>query len=114
MKASPQITMLEPRMRMPVWRRASPKYWKTRPFRTWPAILLVKPKISPAELSHSRGTAVQPAPIYLRPPRFFFPRPHFFFFFFLAKAEGCSWLFLAPPFFFLFFFRLHCLVGFAG
>ena len=37
MKTKPQITIVEPRMMMPVWRSASPKNWKTRPVNTSPA-----------------------------------------------------------------------------
>ncbi len=65
MKTRPQITIVEPRIRIPVWRSASPKNWKTRPVKTRPMTRAQKPKISPIELSQPRGTAVQPAPISL-------------------------------------------------
>ena len=60
MKTRPQMTMVEPRIRIPVWRSASPKNWKTRPVKTRPMTRAEKPKISPIELSQPRGTAVQP------------------------------------------------------
>ena len=37
--------------------------WKTFPEKTSPMTRAQKPKISPIELSHPRGTASQPAPI---------------------------------------------------
>src|SRR3954469_14435297 len=66
MKTRPQMTIVEPRIRIPVWRRASPKNWKTRPVKTRPATRAQKPKISPIDSSHPRGTASQPA--FMIPP----------------------------------------------
>ena len=61
MKTRPQITIVEPRIMIPVWRSASPKNWKTRPVNTSPATRVQNPKISPIEFSQPRGTASQPA-----------------------------------------------------
>ena len=60
MKIRPQITIAEPRIRIPAWRRASPKNFSTRPERTCPATIPQKREISPIESSHPRGTAIQP------------------------------------------------------
>src|SRR5262249_500659 len=66
MNTRPQMTMVEPRIRMPVWRRASPKNWKTRPLKTSPATRARKPKIWRMELSEPGGTASHPA--FIRTP----------------------------------------------
>jgi len=57
MKTSDQITTVEPTIRMPDWRSASPKKRKTRSPKTSRTMLPVKRPISPVEESHSRGSA---------------------------------------------------------
>src|SRR5215210_1692843 len=63
MKARPMITRPEPRIRIPAWRRASPKNLKTRPLKTSAAVLARKPMISPNDSIQSRGTLSQVLPI---------------------------------------------------
>ncbi len=54
------MTTVEPRIRIPAWRSASPKNWKTRPVKTRPITRPQNRKISPIEVSQSLGTASQP------------------------------------------------------
>src|SRR3954453_24104348 len=56
----PQMTIVEPRIRIPAWRSASPKNWSTRPEYTRPMVRPQKRAIAPSEASQSRGTASQP------------------------------------------------------
>ena len=48
MKTIPQITIAEPRIRIPAWRRASPKKWNTRPLKmspkAWPQKRMMSPR----------------------------------------------------------------------
>ena len=59
MKARPQITIADPRIRMPAWRSASPKKRKTRPLNTPATTLPQKRAISPALAIQSFGTDSQ-------------------------------------------------------
>src|SRR3954454_10733389 len=54
------MTIVEPRIRIPAWRSASPKNWSTRPEYTRPMVRPQKRAIAPSEASQSRGTASQP------------------------------------------------------
>src|SRR5678816_2856206 len=63
--ASPQITSADPRIRIPAWRSASPKNWKTRPSRTSPTTRAANRASSPKEAIQSRGTPSQDSPIRL-------------------------------------------------
>src|SRR3954471_14951913 len=63
MKTIPQITSAEPRIRIPAWRRASPKKLKTRPLKTSPKASPQKRMMSPSEAIQSRGTPSQELPI---------------------------------------------------
>src|SRR5215217_9337920 len=63
MKASPQITSAEPRIRIPAWRSASPKKRSAPPPRASRATRAEKAPISPNEPIHSRGTPSQARPI---------------------------------------------------
>ena len=56
MKARPQITIAEPRIRIPAWRSASPKKRNTRPLNTPATTVPQKRAISPAEEIQSLGT----------------------------------------------------------
>ena len=60
MNTIPQITSAEPRIRMPAWRRASPKKWNTRPLKMSPKACPQKRMMSPSEAIQSLGTASQP------------------------------------------------------
>src|SRR3954447_19031864 len=60
MKTSPQMTIVDPRIRIPAWRSASPKNCSTRPEQTSPIVRPQKRAISPGEGSQSLGTASQP------------------------------------------------------
>src|SRR5215207_6810512 len=63
MKARPQITSAEPRIRMPAWRSASPKKCRTRPLNTAPITRAQNFAMSPKDAIQSRGTLSQPVPI---------------------------------------------------
>src|SRR5919107_5256875 len=63
MKARPQITSAEPRIRIPAWRSASPKKWKTLPLKTAPITRAQNLAMSPKDAIQSRGTLSQPVPI---------------------------------------------------
>src|SRR6267378_5038973 len=56
----PQITSALPKIRIPAWRRASPKNLNTRPLKMSPKASPQKRMMSPSEAIQSRGTAVQP------------------------------------------------------
>ena len=56
MKTIPQITIAEPRIRMPAWRRASPKKWNTRPLKMSPKDWPQKRMMSPRLAIQSLGT----------------------------------------------------------
>ena len=60
MNTIPQITSAEPRIRIPAWRRASPKKWNTRPLKMSPKAWPQKRMMSPSEATQSLGTASQP------------------------------------------------------
>src|SRR4051794_18614586 len=60
MKTKAQMITAEPRIRMPDWRRLSPKKRRTRPLETRPATREPKRAISPKEASQPRGTSSQP------------------------------------------------------
>src|SRR5918992_5782891 len=66
MKARPQITSAEPRIRMPAWRSASPKKWNTRPLNTYATTRAENLAMSPNEAIQSRGTDSQVRPISRR------------------------------------------------
>jgi hypothetical protein len=55
MKASDQITIVEPRIRTPAWRSASPKKRKTRRPKTSPKSRAANLAMSPSEAIQSRG-----------------------------------------------------------
>src|SRR3954470_24347600 len=55
MKASDQITIVEPRISTPAWRSASPKKRKTRSPKTSPKSRAANLAMSPSEASQSRG-----------------------------------------------------------
>src|SRR5215218_6604970 len=63
MKASPQITSAEPRIRMPAWRSASPKKCRTLPEKTAPTMRAENLAMSPKDAIQSRGTLSQDWPI---------------------------------------------------
>src|SRR6185503_12554726 len=60
MKTIPQITRALPKIRIPAWRRASPKKWNTRPLKMSPKASPQKRMMSPSEAIQSRGTPSQP------------------------------------------------------
>src|SRR3954466_3538606 len=60
MKQSDQITTVEPTIRTPAWRSASPKNLKTRRRKISPKTRAKNFVMSPNEVSQSRGTASQP------------------------------------------------------
>src|SRR3954469_108425 len=60
MKQSDRITTVEPTIRIPAWRSASPKNLKTRPRSTSPKTRAKNLVMSPNEAIQSRGTASQP------------------------------------------------------
>src|ERR671915_204416 len=66
MKARPQITSAEPRIRMPACRSASPKKWKTRPLNTSATTRAENLAMSPNEAIQSLGTLSQVLPISQR------------------------------------------------
>src|SRR5919112_1108340 len=68
MKARPQITIADPRIRMPAWRRVSPKKWSTRPLKTSATTRAENLAMSPNEAIQSLGTLSQVRPIS-RPTR---------------------------------------------
>ena len=59
MKARPQITIAEPRIRIPAWRSASPKKRNTRPLNTPATTVPQNRAISPNEEIQSFGTDSQ-------------------------------------------------------
>ena len=63
MNASPQITIAEPRIRMPAWRSVSPKKRSTRPLNTSATTRAEKRAMSPNEAIQSFGTLSQVSPI---------------------------------------------------
>src|SRR5215207_3646666 len=63
MKASPQITSADPRIRIPAWRNASPKKWKTRPLKTSATTRAQNRAMSPNDEIQSFGTLSQLLPI---------------------------------------------------
>ena len=63
MKTIPQITSAEPKIRMPAWRRASPKKWNTRPLKMSPKDWPQKRMMSPRLAIQSLGTDSQPMPV---------------------------------------------------
>src|SRR4051812_29353049 len=67
MKQSDQITIVDPTIRTPAWRSASPKYRKTRSRKISPKTRPENLTMSPNEATQSRGTAIQPGT--RRPPR---------------------------------------------
>src|SRR3954447_7435145 len=60
MNTIPQITSAEPKIRIPAWRRASPKNLNTRPLKMSPKACPEKRMMSPSEAIQSRGKGVQP------------------------------------------------------
>src|SRR5919198_5415687 len=60
MKTIPQITSAEPKIRIPAWRRASPKKRKTRALKMSPKTAPENRTMSPNEAIQSRGIANQP------------------------------------------------------
>ena len=63
MKARPQITIAEPRIRMPAWRSVSPTKWSTRPLKTSATTRAENLAMSPNEAIQSLGTLSQVLPI---------------------------------------------------
>src|SRR5271154_3944427 len=57
MNTNDQITTVEPTIKIPDWRSASPKNRNTRRLHTSRTIVPVKRPISPVAASHSRGIA---------------------------------------------------------
>ena len=55
MNTIPQITSAEPKIRIPAWRRASPKKWNTRPLKMSPKAWPQKRMMSPSEATQSLG-----------------------------------------------------------
>jgi hypothetical protein len=62
MNTIPQITSAEPKIKIPAWRRASPKNLNTRPLKMSPKASPQKRMMSPSEASQSFGTESQPTP----------------------------------------------------
>src|SRR3954453_23694469 len=60
MKHRLQMTIVEPTISTPAWRRASPKYRKTRRRKISPKTRPENLMMSPNEASQSRGTVSQP------------------------------------------------------
>src|SRR3954471_5112956 len=60
MNTIPQITSAEPKIRIPAWRRASPKKWNTRPLKMSPKASPQKRMMSPKDAIQSLGIANQP------------------------------------------------------
>ncbi len=54
---SPQMTTVEETISTPAWRSVSPKKRNTRSPYTSPTTRAMNPPMSPAEASHSRGSA---------------------------------------------------------
>jgi hypothetical protein len=65
MNARPQITIAEPRIRMPAWRRLSPRKRSTRPSTISRTTRAENLAMSPNEAIQSFGTLNQVRPIYL-------------------------------------------------
>src|SRR5688572_28093096 len=65
MNTIPQITRALPKIRIPAWRRASPKKWNTRPLKMSPKAWPQKRMMSPKEATQSLGIASQP--VIIRP-----------------------------------------------
>src|SRR5215207_7748964 len=68
MNANPQITIAEPRIRIPAWRSVSPMKRSTRPLKTSPITVAANFAMSPNEAIQSRGTLSQVLPISFAPP----------------------------------------------
>src|SRR5947199_10683666 len=68
MNARPQMTIVEPRISTPHWRRHSPKKRKTRPPHTSPTTRAENLAITPKLAIQSRGTVSQPTGIRTQPP----------------------------------------------
>src|SRR5687767_15775139 len=83
MNTIPQITRALPKIRIPAWRRASPKKWNTRPLKMSPKAWPQKRMMSPSEATQSRGTASQPIRKDSRPPSAVRRRP-------TADGRPCS------------------------
>src|ERR687894_2902500 len=66
MKASPQITSAEPRIKIPACRSASPKKWKTRPLKMSTTTRTENLAMSPKEAIQSLGTLSHVLPISWR------------------------------------------------
>ena len=62
MNARPQITIAEPRIRMPAWRSVSPKKRSTRPLKTSATTRAENLAMSPNEAIQSFGTLSQVLP----------------------------------------------------
>jgi hypothetical protein len=60
MKTIPQITSALPKIKIPAWRRASPKNLKTRALKMSPKAWPQKRMMSPSEAIQSLGTVSQP------------------------------------------------------
>src|SRR4051812_2070131 len=60
MKHRLQMTIVEPTIRTPAWRSASPKKRKTRPRKISPKTRAENLTMSPNEATQSLGTAIQP------------------------------------------------------
>ena len=58
MKARPQMTSAEPRIRMPAWRSASPKKGSTFPLKTAPMTRAQNCASSPNAVTQLRGALV--------------------------------------------------------
>src|SRR4051812_29336853 len=66
MNARPQITIAEPRIRMPAWRSVSPTKCRTRPLKTSATTRAENLAMSPNEAIQSFGTLSQVLPISSR------------------------------------------------
>ena len=60
MNTMPQITSADPKIRIPAWRRASPKKWNTRALKMSPKAWPKNLTMSPSDATQSRGTVSQP------------------------------------------------------
>ena len=68
MNARPQITIAEPRIRMPAWRSASPKKWQDAPAEHRRAMTRAENlAMSPNEAIQSFGTSAQVLPVGVHP-----------------------------------------------
>ena len=63
MNARPQMTIAEPRIRMPAWRSVSPAKRSVLPPNTSPITRPLNFAMSPSDASQSRGTSSQDEPI---------------------------------------------------